>query len=105
MNDVGVLGWHDSLNKDSHEDLVEVYTEFLHGEECSLIELTCPYLLDREPSLTPLILLNAEAKELFLKVFHVHVRIVELEGNDEFLTLDKHLVHLPDTLDSLHFLN
>ena len=55
--------------------------------------------------MSPLLFLNTKVKELLLKVFHVHVIIVEFESQNEVFALEKHLVHFSDTLDCVDFLN
>ena len=105
MNNVGVLSWNDSLHKDRHKDLIEVNAQFLDREESPLVELACPNLLDCQPCLVPLILLNAEVEELLLKVFHVDVLLLEFEADNEIFALEEHLIHFLHALDCVYFFN
>jgi len=51
MDHISVLGFDNLLDKDSHKDLAEVHTDFLHCQESSLVKLTGPHFRDGSPSL------------------------------------------------------
>jgi len=105
MNDVSILSRNDSLDKNSHIDLIQIDAKLLDGEECTFVELTGPDLFDGEPGLVPLVLLDAKIVKLFLEIIHMHIFIVECETHDELLAQEEHFVHFSDTFDRLDFLD
>ena len=77
VNDICILGWNDPLAQHCHEHLVQSNSNLLNSQECSFVELTCPYFLNGEPSLIKLLRRNTKHLKLILDVFMVLVILLE----------------------------